>query len=247
MIFCIKNKNKIGNYMEEAKKAAITPCKTEQELIEHFGYCAFEKQFDLDNLIDDNNWQLDIEKGIIYFGNTTSFPIQILGSFSSLSETWLWAWSNEKSELFDHNIQHALQLQKYGEENNITLLKHSQFKASENDLHLIGLIAVGMLNASAYYIANHSQGAVAVIINSDKLDNITQKNSNHNRMLTTFPIFISIFDMNHHAALTHYLNSKDYQITQETFDDRIKLIATKDKNQLIAEFDNNSRLITLNG
>lgn len=30
-------------------------------------------------------------------------------------------------------------------------------------------------------------------------------------------------------------------------EDYIKLIATKDKNQLIAEFDNLSRLINLNG
>lgn len=225
----------------------IIPCKTEQELIEHFGGWAFEKQFDLDDVIGDSNWQLDIDKEIIYFDNSISFPIQILGSYSSLSETWLWAWNNKKSGFSDHIIQHALQLQKYGEENNIDLLKNGQFSVSLNDLHLIGLIAVGMLNASAYYIANHSQGAVVVIINSDKLDNITQKNSNHLRMLTTFPQFISFFDMNHHAALTHYLNTRGYQITQEMSEDYIKLVATKDKNQLIAEFDNQSRLINLNG
>jgi len=226
---------------ETKNQQNLMPCKTEQELIERFGGNAFDKQIDLGEVIGENNWNVDMEKGEISFGDKLVFPIQVLGTFSHSSKSWLWSWANTKSGLSEKVIQQAQQLKKYGEDNGIDLLKNSDFDATNDDLHLIGLIASGMFNSSGYYIADYGQGLMVVTIKSDKVDKI--RKDNHPRILTVFPQLISQFEMNHNKALTNYLTDKNYTISENG----TKLIATKNENKITAEFDDQSRLTKLNG
>ena len=57
----------------------LTPCKTEQELIERFGGNSFDKQLDFGEIIGDNNWNVDMPKGEISFGYKTCFPNSSFG------------------------------------------------------------------------------------------------------------------------------------------------------------------------
>mgnify|MGYP000895440048 CR=1 FL=1 len=216
-------------------------CKTEEELIQRFGGIALEKQIDFGEYIGDNNWNVDISKEEIYFGDTIVLPIQVLGTFSHSSETWLWAWTNSKSGLSESITNQSLQLKKYGEENEINLLRNSEFDATINDLHLIGLIASGMFNSSGYYIADYGQGAMVVTIKSEKVDK--SREENHLRILTVFPQLISQFEMNHNHALTSYLTDRGYTITENG----LKLTATNNEKTITAEFDELARLTKLNG
>lgn len=217
------------------------PCKTEQELIERYGGLAFEKQLDFADVIGNNSWNVDMQIGEITFGPELVFPIQVLGTFSHSSETWLWAWANTQSGLPDNVLQQALQLKKYGEDNEIDLLHNSEFDASKDDLHLIGLIASGMFEASAYYIADYGQGAMVVTIKSDVI-NKARKND-HYRIPTVFPQLISQFEMNHRIALLNYLQAKGYTVVK----DALKLTGTKNGNTITAEFDEQNRLTKLAG
>ncbi|WP_316834380.1 DUF6882 domain-containing protein [Pedobacter nutrimenti] len=226
---------------EKLSKIDLEPCKTEQELIQRFGGIALDKQSDLSEVIGSNNWNVDMTKGEISFGTNLVFPIQVLGTFSHSSETWLWAWANTESGLPESIIQQALQLKKYGEENEIPLLSNSEFDASKDDLHLIGLIASGMFNSSAYYVADYGQGAMVVTIKSDTIDKIRKED--HHRVLTTFPQLISLFEMNHQVALTNYLNAKGYHVAENGN----HLSAERDGNRIVAEFDEQFRLTKLNG
>ncbi len=76
-----------------------TPCKTEQELIERYGGIALDKQIDFGEIIGNNNWNVDMQQGIISFGLNLVFPIQVLGTIAHSSQTWLWAWANTMSGL----------------------------------------------------------------------------------------------------------------------------------------------------
>jgi len=219
----------------------LQPCKTQQELIERFGGIAFDKQLDLGEVIGDSSWNVDMTKGEISFGTNLVFPIQVLGTFSHSSETWLWAWANTKSGLSESVTELAQQLKKYGEENGIDLLRNSEFDATKDDLHLIGLIASGIFNTSGYYIADYGQGTMVVTIESDKVDKI--RKDNHHRILTVFPQLISQFEMNHKLALKNYLTDKGYNISENG----TKLTATKNGQTITAEFDELSRLTKLNG
>jgi len=215
--------------------------RTEEELIERFGGIAFDKQYDFATVIGNNNWNIDMGKEEISFGPNLDFPMQVLGTFSHSSETWLWAWANTKSGLSEHITQQALQLKKYGEDQEIDLLSSSSFDFSKDELHRIGLIASGMFDASAYYIADYGQGAMLVTIKSDFVDH--QRQDDHLRVLSVFPQLISQFEMNHKIALQWYLEEKGYKIS----DEGAQLIATKGGDRITAEFDELSRLTNLNG
>lgn len=219
----------------------LTAFKTDQELIERYGGIVFDKQLDFGDLIGNNNWNINIANGEISFGTNLVFPIQVLGTISHSSQTWLWAWANTKSGLTDKVIQQALELKKYGEDNEINILKNDTFDFSKEDLHLIGTIASGIHNSSAYYICDYGQGAMVVTIKSDQIDK--NRKDNHFRIMTVFPKLISQFDMNHNLALTNYLTDKGYNISENG----IKLTATKNGDTVTAEFDDQSRLIKLNG
>jgi hypothetical protein len=238
-VFGQSEKTKLAN--ESQPQQNLAPCGTEQELIERYGGIVMDKQLDFGDLIGKNNWNINIANGEISFGTDIVFPIQVLGTISHSSQTWLWAWANTKSGLSDKVIQQALQLKKYGEENKIDLLRNDTFDFSKEDLHLIGTIASGIYNSSAYYICDYGQGAMIVTIKSDKIDKI--RKDNHLRILTVFPQLISQFEMNHNLALKNYLKAKGYNISENG----TKLNGTKNAEAIIAEFDDQSRLIKLNG
>ena len=216
-------------------------CKTEQELLERYAAIAYDKQTDFSGVIGTNNWNIDMKLGTISFGEGLEFPIQVLGTISYSSQTWLWAWANTESGLSENIIQQALALKKYGEENEIDLLKNASFNFSKEELHIVGMIASGMFGSSGYYIADYGQGALVVTIKSDRIDAVQAEN--HLRILTVFPYIISIYEMNHKHALINYLTAKEYVIVTEGN----SLTATKNGQTIQAGFNESSNLISLNG
>jgi hypothetical protein len=219
----------------------LPPCKTEQELLERYGGIALDKQLDFTDIIGDNNWNVDMDKAEISFGANLIFPIQVLGTISHASQTWLWAWANTKSGLTENVTKQSYALKKFGEENEIDLLRNDSFDFSKEDLHLMGIIASGMYNASAYYIADYGQGAMVVTIKSDAIDKL--KNQNHQRIFTVFPQLIAQFDMDHKNAFSNYLIAKGYSITE----DAGTIAGAKNENTITGEFDDQMRLINLKG
>ncbi len=219
----------------------LAPCKTEQELLERYGGIAFDRQIQFAEVIGSNNWNVDVQQGTISFGRDLTFPMQILGTISYSSQTWLWAWANTKSGLPESIIQRALQLKKYGVDNGIDLLSIATFGFSKEKLHVIGMIASGMFSASGYYIADYGQGAMVVIIKDGKIDNA--KPGNHHSVLTVFPQLISQFDINHKSALKNYLTAKGYTLTENQY----SVTGSKNGDTVTGKFNELSRLISLNG
>lgn len=213
--------------------------KTEQELLEQYGGIGLDRQRNLYAVIGDNAWNADLDKGEISFGGNLAFPIQVLGTFSHSSKTWLWGWANTKSNIPSNLLQQALQLKSHGEVHEIPLLKHSDFDAEINDLHLIGMIASGMFNTSAYYLADYGQGIMLVTFKSATIDKADS--SDLPRVSTVFPEFISSFEVNHRTAFENYVKNKGYTIDlQEN-----QIIAERNGTKITAVFDKLSRLTRL--
>ena len=237
-------KNLFGDKTEQKSEIQtnnVSICKSEQELIEKYGGIALEKQLHFGEIVGDLSWNVDMQAGEISFGDKFVFPFQILGTFSHSSESWLWAWANERSGIPEKLMKQALTLQKYGQDIEIDLLRNSEFDAEKTDLHLIGSIASGMFNASGYYLANYGQGTMCVTIKSDKIDSSYE--NNHYSTMTVFQQLISLFEMNHKNALLNYLSAKGY----ETKEEGNILTGSKDGKVITAEFDDLSRLTKLNG
>jgi hypothetical protein len=217
------------------------PAQTEQELLERYTALAYDKQNDLYEVIGDNAWNADLTAGTIAFGPDLVFPLQVLGTFSHSSETWLWAWANTQSDLPARLLAQAEQLRAYGQQHGIELLTASEFAATEHDLHIIGIIAAGMFGASGYYLANYGQGTMVVTVESELIDQVPK--NDFARIPHAFPQVITLFELNHRPAFIHYLTQKGYTVTEAA--DTVS--AAVDSGILTATFDNLGRLASLKG
>ena len=215
---------------------------SENDFLEKFGAVALEKQRNLFEVTGGLSWNVNMDTEEIIFGENLTFPMQVLGSFSHSSETWLWIWDNKAGGYAESVMKQALLLKQYGEENNIDLLAVGKFDAVPNDLHLIGMIAVEMFNASGYYLGNYGQGTMVVTIKSDMINKVESEELS--RISTVFPELISTFEIkNHKNAFTNYLSQKNYELTFNG--NEIK--AEKNENVINAVFNENNLLIKLNG
>ena len=214
---------------------------TEQELLERYAAIACDKQNDLYEVIGDNSWNADMDAGTISFGPELVFPLQVLGTFSHSSQTWLWAWANAQSNLPAPLLTQAEQLRTYGAQHGIELLTASEFDATDKDLHLIGCIASGMFGASGYYLANYGQGTMLVTIKSEQIDQMAK--NDFARIPTVFPQVIGVFEMQHRPAFIQYVAQKGYPVT-ETAD---TVSAAVDFGTITATFDHLGRLANLQG
>lgn len=212
---------------------------TEQTLLEQYCGIALHKQLDFYEVIGNRNWNADLEVGKISFGNGLDFPIQPLGTYSFVSQTWLWAWANGQAGYSERFLQQALQLKDYGEAHQLDLLTIGRINARPVDMHIIGSIASGMFNAGAYYIANYDQGAMVVTLKSERI-NSTQTDT-HARVLAVIPQMIAMFEVNHQRAIAHYLVEKGYVLVKNGQ----VMTATKNSQSLQAEFDQLERLVNL--
>lgn len=80
-----------------------------------------------------------------------------------------------------------------------------------------------------------------------KKDHIDHNTRNQTQIFEMFSEFIANFDVNHYQALKYYLIAKDYQIEPSDLTDHSTLVAIKGQERIVAQFDQQSRLISLNG
>lgn len=209
-------------------------------LFEQYAGIGFEKQYSLSEVIGDNAWNVDMETGLISFGEI-EMAIQILGTYSHQSGTWLWAWANEASNIPENLLKQANELKALGEEYNIEFLIKDEYKTEATDVHALGIIASGKFGSSAYYAGDFGDGIVLVTLESPLVDEVEY--NEQARILKTFPEIISIFGINHKRTLANYLKAKGYTLKELEYE----IFATKDDNALEASFDEQQRLTSLKG
>lgn len=220
------------------------PLKLDKEmstLAELYGGLAMEKQWDLYNVIGRKSGKINAAKGTIKFGFWLSFPVQILGTYTISTQTFLWAWASS-SPFPSDIIQQALQLKSYGIKNGISRLSKALFQAEKLHLNLIGSIASGMFNASAYYLVEGKDEITVVTLNGDKIN--SKAPAGHDLAKLVIPEWVSWFEMTdeRHAIVT-YLTAKGYEITWEGTEMTAKLGGDWFK----AVFDEESKLVSFEG
>jgi len=201
--------------------------KTIEEMFEFYACIAFEKQYLFLDIVGNNfKWDVDLEKGKISFGKDISCSMQILGTFAFTPQTWLWGWANTKSGIPDNILNQALILKKYGEDNNIEMLKEAEYKINDkNKVHILGMIASAIFDSTCYYLADYGQGLMCVTAKLDEI--ITEKESKSANSAIIYMQVISQFDVNQKNVYINYLNMKEYEIIEK----ENKLIAIKDKKK----------------
>jgi hypothetical protein len=215
--------------------------KSEEELTEMFAGIGMDRQRNVPEVIGDRSWGCSMDTRILSFGNDIHVPFQVLGTFSHSSETWLWAWANEKSNVPQELQEQAFKLKKYGEESGIQLLSVGHYDSNINEIHLIGSIASGMFGSSCYYIANFGQGSMLMTIKSKEFEIEMKEEFIQIRTQTLFPELISTFDMNHKNAFKYYVQAKGYTISEN---ENI-VTANLGANGIKATFDEMGRMLKM--
>jgi hypothetical protein len=100
-----------------------------------------------------DRWDLDQDAGTLVFtgddGTTVTTQAQIIGSFSTNDNSWLWAWDN--SSIDDKLKADARKLKAYGEQHGIDKLKTRKWTGTEEDAWVMAALAVKLTGAEGAY------------------------------------------------------------------------------------------------
>src|SRR5215813_6288208 len=100
-----------------------------------------------------DRWDLSQHTGELVFslpdGMKAVCPAQIIGTYNSQDQTWLWAWANPS---IDEKLRaDALKVRKYGEEHHIDRLTKSKWKGTEDDAWAMAALAVKLCGEQGAY------------------------------------------------------------------------------------------------
>lgn len=211
-----------------------------KELMEKYGCTAFEKQLHFADIVGKMDWNVDIGKGVISFDNKLVFPIQLLGTFSHSLDTWMWSWANTDSEIPKGLLTYANKLKQCGIDNKIDFLTEPQFEIERDDMHYIGLVALGLGDATGCYLGSYGEGTICLTVKSRDIEE--KFADDHVSIFTVYPRLISQYEVNHKQTLVNYLNQKKYKV--EIKED--ELTGIRGENSVKATFDHAGRLAHLN-
>lgn len=193
------------------------PANTEEvifwDLFDNFAPLSIDKQRDFADLTEGIPWSFNLEKGIIMFEDYT-FPMQVYGSFSKSSGTWLWAWGNQHLLQTPDIIANSLLLKQLGERFDISHLTVSQYDSNENELYDLGLIACGMFGQDGYFLADYGQGIMLLTVTfSDEIKEEFEE-IGIEREVTVIGEFLEQYEVSNQVdALEAYLRLKGYKVT----------------------------------
>ncbi|WP_269542385.1 DUF6882 domain-containing protein [Cerasicoccus fimbriatus] len=111
-------------------------------------------------------WDIDQEVGDLLFSNAgevqLSCKVVILGSYSSVSETWMWGWANPS--LLDHLTKDTERLIEYGEQHNISDLTEPKTEATEDEAWALSAFACRILGGRGLYRGPTGNGFIIMMI-----------------------------------------------------------------------------------
>ncbi|WP_020471392.1 DUF6882 domain-containing protein [Zavarzinella formosa] len=188
-----------------------------------------------------SNWRFDFASGQLSFDNQYRWHSQVLGTESFESNTWLWAWANEASNIPASLVGSAHVMRMLGEVQGFPELTEPEVSLDRIDGHTIAMIASSVCQANAYYRCPYEGGALYVLIMDDNFPK--DPTPPLARLATVFPQAISSLDIpDHRLALTGYL---DYHgLAYEQIGDRV-VAKENGEPALTATFDHLNRLTNL--
>lgn len=103
-------------------------------LLQQAAFGSIEAQRTFEALLAQTNgeWEVDLQRGHIVFGDQLHADVHLLGSTDTVSGTWRWAWS-ELSDFSGPVVELAKSVRDYGQREGINNLTLDEFKAGDDD------------------------------------------------------------------------------------------------------------------
>jgi len=209
--------------------------------LEQYGLISLEKQDRFAYLIGEHMYEFDLDNGKIRF-NDVDFPIQVLGTESDNTLTWLWAWADEQTEIAEHLTTASQELRDWGRNKGVEEFIVPSVTLDRADGHAFSIIASEVCKASCYYRDIYEGGALFVLIFDKRIDN--QPSFDITRISKRLLYLISRYELNHRNILLSYFNIKGLIPIEHGH----SISGSLETGELLsAEFDENGRLRSLNG
>lgn len=214
-----------------------------------YGAAAYERQVHFADIVGDAmpSYSISIPDGTLTI-NETTFKIQLLGTESEATESWLWAWAmNDDGSVPDSVLTVAQMMRAYGDEHSIPEMTVDNTIPVDDRVtgQRFGLIACALFDGNAYFRVPYEGGSLFLLIKDDSFP----PDDRHSilRITGSFPQFIQnmqIFD--HLTALEHYAKYHDLKITKTRENGLVVLKGVHaDGTTLGAIFDARNRLTKL--
>jgi hypothetical protein len=199
----------------------------------------WEKQRRLVDFLGNTPWLFDKMKGTLQFGPLCTLPVQIIGTESQSSGSWLWAWANEASGIPGSLLASAERLRVLGEAQEISVLTLPQFsKTEEVNGETLSLIASVLAKADGYYRCPYPQGAMYVLV--FKVPFPAAKNIDPTTIVTVFLEMIGRYKVDHYKAFLAYLEQHGLSYSPSG---KGVLVRFPGGGMVEADFDENARLL----
>lgn len=227
-----------------AREAEVPPAIADPALrdaLSAYAGMAWDRQLDFAEKVGDRPWSADTAQGLIAFGDDLRFRMQVLGSYSFQSGTWLWIWAHTQAEVAPAFTEVARQLQGFGAAKNLELFTQPRTALRQEDLHVIGLIAAGADDSAGYYLGNYGEGILLALIDPDH--GLPTTAPKPERVPTVVSQLISDFELNHRVLLQHYLPAKGFSV-QETGS---RITGQHGANRIVADLDSLGRISAISG
>ncbi len=175
-------------------------------VLSNYGALALDKQENLSEYIGDTEGDLDLENGILSFGDI-KLPIEVLGFYNDDLKQWSWAWDSE--EIFGADlIEAAAEIKQAGIDAGILEFSAPVIQADFNACHELSMATVGILDMDAYYAVSEDGLDIFVAIkpgNIPPIDSVV-------KFKDTFYTFQRNFKVYGRMALESYAKLKGYRI-----------------------------------
>ncbi len=210
--------------------------------LEKYALASLEKQEKLAGLIGEHTVNVDYDSGTIRFNGGHEFPIQVLGTESDNTLTWLWAWADEQTEIPAKLLKSSLQLKAWGEKNGVREFTMPSADLEKADGRVISLIASGVLEAGCFYRDGYEGGALFLLLFGDEINR--RPSFDAAGLIRHLSDLISVEEFSHRNALLSYLQLKGLPFTEK---EAVVEFYLESREHMTAEFGPGEELKAING
>lgn len=121
-------------------------------------------QMALMEFTDNSDWRINLNDGELSFANGVKFKVDILGSQSFVSNTWLWGWANPQNDFAPELLAKSLALKSAAEENDIQYLAEPQFELGKVSGDSIAKVCAALSQDACHFFATHAKGGLHLLL-----------------------------------------------------------------------------------
>jgi hypothetical protein len=199
--------------MQDEMRDALT------HLFLQHGAASYDKQLYLQAMLGKARWSFALEEGVLAFAQPhqalLQLNVQLLGTESAETHTWLWAWANQDSEIPKHLLKSAQDLRAFGEREDVPEFYTPQLPLSAGiNGGRMAAIACGVARAACFFRVGYPGGLLFMLIKDARYKRAVMHPLR--RIAQAFPRFVAQNEVaDQRAAFIHYLNFYRLKVEEE--------------------------------